>query len=123
MNILSLEVDDDHVHIYIEIPLQRSVGEVVRIKEHQLLDDFKRFDCFKRKTWSGKLWGTSYFVCIVDEGVTPTIIRRYIEEYAGKGPEPFHLTILSNNSEPQSICVNQIHSRYSRFFQFLTYLL
>ena len=31
MNIINLEVDVDHVHINIEIPPQRSVGEAVRI--------------------------------------------------------------------------------------------
>lgn len=31
MNIQSLEVDEDHVHLFIEILPQRSVGEAVRI--------------------------------------------------------------------------------------------
>ena len=40
MNIQSIEVDEDHVHIYIEIPPQRSVGEAIRIlKRRQRPDD------------------------------------------------------------------------------------
>lgn len=49
---------------------------------------FKRFDYFKRKIWSGKLWGASYFVRTVGEGVTAAMVRRYIEEHADKGLEP-----------------------------------
>ena len=89
MNILSVEVDEDHVHIYIEIPPQRSVGDAVRIlKSVSARMMFKRFDYFKRKIWSGKLWGASYFVRTVGDGVTAAMIRRYIEEHADKGLEP-----------------------------------
>lgn len=88
MNIISVEVDEDHVHIYIEIPPQRSVGEAVRIlKSVSARMMFKRFDYFKRKLWSGKLWGASYFVRTVGEGVTAAMVRRYIEEHADKGLE------------------------------------
>ena len=88
MNIISVEVDDDHVHVYIEIPPQRSVGEAVRIlKSVSARLMFKRFDYFKRKLWSGKLWGASYFARTVGEGVTAAMVRRYIEEHADKGLE------------------------------------
>ena len=88
MNIISVEVDEDHVHIYIEIPPQRSVGEAVRIlKSVSARFMFKRFDYFERKLWSGKLWGASYFVRTVGEGVTAAMVRRYIEEHADKGLE------------------------------------
>jgi hypothetical protein len=48
---------------------------------------FKRFDYFKRKLWSGKLWGASYFVRTVGEGVTAAMVRKYIEEHVDKGLE------------------------------------
>ncbi len=89
MNIQSIEVDEDHVHIYIEIPPQRSVGEAIRIlKSVSARMMFKRFDYFKRKLWSGKFWGASYFVRTVGEGVTAAMVKRYIEEHAEKGLEP-----------------------------------
>ena len=88
MNIQSIEVDEDHVHIYIEIPPQRSVGGAVKIlKSVSARMMFKRFAYFKRKIWSGKLWGPSYFVRTVGEGVTAEMVRRYIEEHADKGLE------------------------------------
>ncbi len=89
MNIVSIEVDDDHVHLYIEIPPQRSVGEAVRIlKSVSARMMFKRFEYFKKKMWSGKLWGASYFVRTVGEGVTAAMVKKYIEEHAEKGLEP-----------------------------------
>lgn len=89
MNIQAIEVDEDHVHIYIEIPPQRSVGSAVRVlKSVSARLMFKRFSYFKRKLWAGNLWGASYFVRTVGEGVTAAMVRRYIEVHAEKGLEP-----------------------------------
>src|ERR1700677_1997685 len=58
MNIQALEVDVDHVHIYIEIPPQRSVGRAVGIlKSISARTMFKRFPYLKQKLWAGELWG------------------------------------------------------------------
>lgn len=89
MKIESLEVDVDHVHLYISIPPQRSVGRAVGIlKSISARLVFKRFSYLKRKLWAGELWGASYFVRSVGEGVTADMVRRYIEEHAEKGLEP-----------------------------------
>ena len=89
MNIQSMEVDEDHVHLYIEIPPQRAVGDAVRIlKSVSARMMFKRFPYFKKKIWSGKLWGASYFVRTVGEGVTAAMVKRYIDKHAQKGLEP-----------------------------------
>src|ERR1700751_4581819 len=58
MSIQAMEVDVDHVHIYIEIPPQRSVGKAVGIlKSISARAMFKRFSYLKRKLWAGELWG------------------------------------------------------------------
>jgi putative transposase len=89
MNIQSIEVDDDHVHLYIEIPPQRSVGKAVGIlKSVSARLMFKRFGYFRRKLWAGEFWGDSYFVRTVGEGVTASMVRRYIAAHADKGLEP-----------------------------------
>ena len=89
MNIQSIEVDEDHVHLHIEIPPQRSVGDGVRIlKSVSARLMFKRFNYFKKKIWSGKLWGASYFARTVGEGVTAAMVRRYIQQHADKGLVP-----------------------------------
>ena len=89
MHIETIEVDLDHVHIYIFIPPQRSVGSAVRIlKSISARMMFKRFQYLKRMLWGGNLWGASYFVRTVGEGVTAAMVRRYIENHAEKGLEP-----------------------------------
>ena len=89
MNIKALEVDVDHVHIYIEIPPQRSVGRAVGIlKSASARMVFKRFGYLRRKLWGGELWGDAYFARTVGEGVTAAIVRKYIAEHADKGLPP-----------------------------------
>ena len=89
MLILSCEVDLDHVHVYMEIPPQRSVGSAVRVlKSVSARGMFRRFPYMKNKFWSGELWGEGYFCRTVGEGVTAGIVRRYLENHADKGLEP-----------------------------------
>lgn len=103
MNIEALEVDEDHVHLYIEIPPQRSVGEAVRIlKSVSARMMFKRFTYFRKKLWSGKLWGASYFVRTVGEGVTAGMVRRYIEVHAEKGVESAQGNLFPKERVPRS---------------------
>ena len=87
--IQAMEVDEDHVHLYIEIPPQCSVGEAARIlKSVSARMMFKRFPYFKKKIWCGKMWGASYFVRTVGKGVTAEMVKKYIEMHADKGLEP-----------------------------------
>lgn len=89
MSIQSLEVDDNHVHLYIEIPPQKSVGKAIGIlKSVSARMMFKRFSYLKKKLWAGEFWGDSYFVRTAGEGVTAAMVRRYIEQHADKGLEP-----------------------------------
>jgi putative transposase len=55
MNVIVIEVDIDHVHIYMEIPPQISVGRAVRIlKSLSARYMFKKFPYLKRLFWSGE---------------------------------------------------------------------
>ena len=98
MVIGELEVDVDHVHIYIEIPPQRSIGRAVGIlKSISARLVFKRFSYLKRKLWAGELWGDSYFVRTVGEGVTAAMVRKYIQDHAEKGLEPAQGELFSED--------------------------
>ena len=89
MNIVEAEIDEDHVHLYVEIPPQKSVGKAVGIlKSVSARLMFKRFPYFKKKIWCGKMWGASYFVRTAGDGVTATMIKRYIAKHAERGLEP-----------------------------------
>ena len=80
MKVLVMEVDLDHVHLYLEIPPQLSVGKAVRIlKSLSARHLFAKFPQLKRTFWSGEIWSPSYFVRSVGEGVTAETVRRYIE--------------------------------------------
>ena len=85
MRIPALEVDTDHVHLYVEIPPQMSVGQAVRIfKSISARLMFKRFGYLKSKLWAQHLWGASYFVRSVGEGVTAEMVKAYIKEHEVK---------------------------------------
>jgi putative transposase len=89
MHIQALEVDVDHVHIYIEVPPQRSVSRAVGIlKSVSARAMFARFSYMKKKLWAGEFWGDSYFARTVGEGVTAAMVRHYINSHAEKGLEP-----------------------------------
>ena len=82
MEIEVIEVDEDHVHLCIQIPRQRSVGKAVGIlKSISARKMFKRFPYFKKMLWAGELWSDGYFVRSLGEGVTAEIVRRYIESH------------------------------------------
>jgi putative transposase len=88
MNVLAIEVDLDHVHIYLEIPPQLSVGKAVRVlKSLSARYMFKKFPQLKRAFWSGEMWSPSYFVRAVGQGVTAEMVKRYIEAHADKTAE------------------------------------
>lgn len=98
MNILEIEVDEDHVHLQVEIPPQRSVGRGIGIlKSVSARLMFKRFGYFRRKLWAGELWGDSYFVRTVGEGVTAALVRRYISSHSEKGLEPAQGNLFSRS--------------------------
>ena len=85
MEIHAIEVDIDHVHIYLEIPPQLSVGKAVRVlKSLSARHMFAKFPYLKRTFWSAEMWSPSYFVRSVGEGVTAETVRRYIESHADK---------------------------------------
>jgi putative transposase len=88
MKIQTIEIDDDHVHLQIEIPPQKSVGKSIGIlKSVSARFMFKRFNYFKKKLWGGEFWGDSYFVRTVGSGVTAAMVERYILNHADKGLE------------------------------------
>ena len=85
MELKAVEVDQDHVHVYIGIPPQRAVGSAVRIlKSISARRMFSRFPYLKRKLWAGELWGDGYFVRTIGEGVTAEMVDRYIKQHGAK---------------------------------------
>ena len=78
----AIEVDVDHVHLFVEIPPQQSVGQAVRaFKSLSARYMLKRFPHLRRHFWGASMWSPSYFVRTIGEGVTAETVRRYIETH------------------------------------------
>jgi putative transposase len=85
MEIHEIEVDEDHVHIYLEIPPQISIGKAVRVlKSLSARYMFTKFPYLKQTFWSAQMWSPSYFVRSVGEGVTAETVRQYIKNHEDK---------------------------------------
>ena len=85
----TMEVMEDHVHVFLEAPPKYSPAEVVQIlKSVSAREVFKKFRRLRRELWSGELWSDGYFVRSVGGKVTADVIRRYIEYQAREHTSP-----------------------------------
>jgi putative transposase len=76
----TMEVMEDHVHVFIEVPPSYSPARVVQImKSISAKELYKRYPEMRKKMWSGAIWGEGYFVRSVGDVVTSDVIRRYIK--------------------------------------------
>ena len=85
MEIYAVEVAEDHVHLYVQVPPQRSVGRAVGMFKSissRLL--FKRFPYFKRKLWGGELWNDGYTAKTVGLAVTGRMVAKYLDQHEEK---------------------------------------
>ena len=76
----TMEVVEDHVHIFVEVPPRYSPAQAVQIlKSVSAREIFKKFPKLRKQLWAGELWSDGYFVRSVGDKVTADIIRKYIE--------------------------------------------
>ena len=76
----TMDVQEDHVHIFLEAPPRYSPAQVAQIlKSISAREIFRRFPWLRQQLWGGELWGDGYFVRSVGDRVTADIIRRYIK--------------------------------------------
>ena len=76
----TMEVMEDHVHVFIEVPPRYAPAEVVQImKSISAREIFKKFPKIRKTMWSGRIWGDGYFVRSVGDKVTSEVIRKYIK--------------------------------------------
>jgi putative transposase len=79
MEIDTMEVMEDHVHVFLSAPPRYSPAQVMQImKSISAREVFARFPWLRRKLWGGEFWGDGYFVRSIGDQVTSEIIRRYI---------------------------------------------
>jgi putative transposase len=79
MEIDTMEVMEDHVHLFLTAPPRYAPARVVQIlKSISARELFARFPWLRRKLWGSELWEDGYFVRSVGDQVTAEVIRRYI---------------------------------------------
>ncbi len=80
MEIDTLEVLSDHVHVFLIAPPKYSPSNVVQIlKSVSARELFRRYPELREELWGGELWSDGYFVRSVGDEVTADVIRRYIK--------------------------------------------
>ena len=93
----TLEVMEEHVHIFIEAPPAYSPAEVVQIlKSISAREVYKRFPKMRKAMWSGEIWNEGYFVRSVGDKVTADVIRKYIK-YQKQEDEGSQLNMLEKS--------------------------
>jgi putative transposase len=76
----TMEVVEDHVHVFLEASPNYSPAEVVQImKSISAREVFRKFPRLRKQFWAGELWSDGYFVRSVGDRVTADVIRRYIK--------------------------------------------
>ena len=76
----TMEVMEDHVHVFIEAPPAYAPARVVQIlKSVSAREVFKKFPKLRKSMWSGMIWSDGYFVRSVGDKVTADVIRKYIQ--------------------------------------------
>jgi len=93
----TMEVMEDHVHVFVEVPPRYSSAQVVQImKSVSAREAFKKFPNLRKQLWAGELWNDGYFVRSVGDKVTADIIRKYIE-YQAHEDDSMQLNMFDNS--------------------------
>ena len=76
----TLEIAEDHVHLFVSFPPRLSISEVVaKMKAISAKVIFEEFPEAEREMYGGEFWEDGYLARTVGDEVTTKVIRRYIE--------------------------------------------
>ena len=80
-----LEVDTNHVHVFLSVPPQYSIGQVVGLlKAVSALEIRAGFPEVRKQLWGGEFWADRYLARTVGDTVTVDVIRKYIRLHEAK---------------------------------------
>jgi len=79
VEVLELNVIEDHVHMVVTVPPKVSISELMGIlKGKTAISMFKRFSALKKKPyWGNHFWSRGY--CVTTVGLDEGKIRRYVK--------------------------------------------
>jgi putative transposase len=93
MEIDTMEVMEDHVHLFLSAPPRYAPARIVHILTSLSARELcARFPRLRRQLWGGQLWEDGYFVRSVGDAVTAEIIRRSIRYQ--KSPQSVQLSLF-----------------------------
>ena len=91
----TLEMDKDHVHIFLSFPPRYSIAKVVgMLKSISAKVIFKEHPEVKEELWGGEFWEDGYFVRTVGDKVTAEVIRKYITYHREHEKTPKQLKLF-----------------------------
>jgi putative transposase len=91
----TLEMDKDHVHIFLSFPPRYSISRVVgMLKSISAKVIFKEHPEVKEALWGGEFWEDGYFVRTVGDKVTAEVIRKYITYHREHEKHPKQLKLF-----------------------------
>ena len=91
----TMEVAQDHVHLFVSFPPRYSIASVVsKLKSISASVIFREFPEIKRQLWGGEFWEDGYFVRTVGDNVTSEIIQKYIRYHQNRGKIPEQLDLF-----------------------------
>ena len=94
IDIDTMEVAPDHVHLFVSFPPRYSVANVVgKLKSISASVIFREFPEVKHQLWGGEFWEDGYFFRTVGDDVTAEVIKKYIQYHQNheKFPEQLDL--------------------------------
>ena len=91
----TLEIAEDHVHLFVSFPPRMSISNAVgKLKSISASEIFREDPEVKRELWGGNFWQVGYFVRTSGDQVTTEIIRNYIEYYQKEEKTPKQLKLF-----------------------------
>lgn len=82
VNVMSIGMEDDHVHMYVSIPVAKSIPYVLqRLKWITSKEIMKKYRAYLKKRYRSEdatLRARGYFVCTVWE-ITSEVVKNYVD--------------------------------------------
>lgn len=95
IDIDTMEVAAEHVHLFVSFPPRYSIAWVVGLfKSISASVLFREFPELQGQLWGGEFWEDGYFVRTVGDEVTAEVIRRYIQYHRERERAPKQLELL-----------------------------
>ena len=91
----TMEIAKDHVHLFVSFPPRESIARVVgKFKSISASVIFREYPGVTRELWGGHFWQVGYFARTVGDAVTAEVIRRYIQYHQTEETTPKQLPLF-----------------------------